>query len=141
MNSALRGILAIVAGFVVACIIMVIVESINGHVLYPELGKQAQGVTDREQIRKIFEGAPSGALLVVLFGWVVGSAVGALVATWIARSASTGHALFVGILVTLGAIANNLMLPPPMWFWVVGVILPIPAALMGGRLAPKAAAA
>jgi hypothetical protein len=140
MNSTVRSILAVAAGFVLACVVMMIVESINGKVLYPELGKMAEGVTDRETIRKIFASAPVGSLLVVLGGWALGSLVGGLVATWMGRQPLYRHAVILGVLVTLGAIANNLMLPPPLWFWVVGVILPIPAACAGARLAPGAAA-
>jgi ABC-type nitrate/sulfonate/bicarbonate transport system permease component len=139
MSSTVRSILAVAAGFVVACVVMMIVESINGKVLYPELGKMAEGVTDRETIRKIFASAPVGSLLVVLCGWALGSLLGGAVATWMGRQPLYRHALIVGVLVTLGAIANNLMLPPPLWFWVVGVILPIPAAAAGGRLAPGSA--
>ncbi len=136
MNATVRGILAVLAGFVVASAIMLIVESINGSVLYPDLAKQAQGVTDREEIRRIFATAPTGSLLVVLFGWALGSFAGGLLATWIGKRPPYRHALTVGILVTLGVIANNLMLPPPAWFWLVGVILPIPAACAGARVAP-----
>jgi hypothetical protein len=139
MSPIVRGILAVVAGFVVACMVMMVVEAINGHVLYPELGKKAEGVTDREQIRAIFAAAPVGSLLVVLAGWALGSGLGGLVAMRIGRSPHR-HALIVGILVTAGAIANNLMLPPPAWFWVAGVLVPIPAAFAGARLAPRAIA-
>jgi hypothetical protein len=140
MNSTVRSILAVAVGFVLACVVMMIVESINGKVLYPELGKMAEGVTDRETIRKIFATAPVGSLLVVLGGWVLGSLLGGAVATWIGRQPLYRHAVILGVLVTLGAIATNLMLPPPLWFWVVGVIVPIPAACAGARLAPGAAA-
>jgi hypothetical protein len=50
MRSALRTIAAVVAGFVAASVVMMIIETIDGRVLYPELGKAAQGVTDRETI-------------------------------------------------------------------------------------------
>jgi hypothetical protein len=139
MRSTVRSVLAVAAGFVLACLVMMTVESINGKVLYPELGKMAEGVTDRETIRKIFASAPVGSLLVVLGGWVLGSLLGGAVATWVGRQPLYRHAMILGVLVTLGAIANNLMLPPPLWFWVVGVVLPIPAACAGARLAPRAA--
>ena len=58
MRSALRSIAAVVAGFIAASIVMMIIETINGRVLYPELAKAAEGVTDRETIRKLFATAP-----------------------------------------------------------------------------------
>ena len=135
----LRSILAIVIGFVLASAVMMVVEFVNGHVLYPELGKQAQGVTDREAIRQLFAGAPAGAFLVVLFGWALGSLVGGLAAAWIGKRSPVGHALVLGALVTLAGIANNLMLPPPLWFWIAGLLVCLPAAYAGGRLAPRPA--
>jgi hypothetical protein len=137
MRSALRSILAVVAGFVVASTVMTLVEMANGRILYPELGKLAQGVTDREVIRALFAQAPVGALLVVLAGWVLGSLAGGFVAAWIGRSSPVGHAVAVGGCLTLAGIANNLMLPPPLWFWVAGLVLLVPAAVAAAQLAPR----
>ena len=76
MRSALRSLAAVVAGFIAASIVMMIIESINGHVLYPELAKAAEGVTDRETIRALFAKAPLGAFLVVFVGWILGALAG-----------------------------------------------------------------
>jgi hypothetical protein len=62
----IRKIIAVVAGFVAASAVMVIVESLNGHV--------------------------------------------------------------------------NLMLPPPLWFWIAGLAVFMPATIAGARLAPRAPA-
>ena len=58
MRSALRSTASVVAGFIVASIVMTIVETINGRVLYPGLAKAAEGVTDRETIRAILPRRP-----------------------------------------------------------------------------------
>jgi hypothetical protein len=76
MRSALRSIAAVLVGFIVASIVMMIIETINGRVLYPELGKAAEGVTDREKIRAMLATAPLGAFLVVIVGWILGSVAG-----------------------------------------------------------------
>ncbi len=136
MRSMFRSVIAVVAGFVVASAVMMAVESVNGRYLYPELGKLAQGVTDREVIRNILAGAPLGAFIVVIFGWVLGSLAGGYVAAWIARRTPAGHALVLGGILTLAGIANNLMIPPPLWFWIAGLVLLIPAAYAGARLGP-----
>ncbi len=139
MLRMLRSAAAVVAGFVLASIVMTIVEFINGHLIYPELGRAAQGVTDRDAIRQLFASAPAGAFLVVLFGWALGSVAGGLVAAWIGRRAPVGHALVLGGLLVLAGISNNLMLPPPVWFWISGLVVLLPAAYAGGRLAPATA--
>ena len=48
---------------------MMIIESINGKVFYPELAKAAEGIKDREAMRALFANAPIGSLLVVIVGW------------------------------------------------------------------------
>jgi hypothetical protein len=125
----------VVGGFVTASIVMMIVEFINGHVLYPELGKAANGVTDREVLRALLASAPLGALVVVAIGWILGSVAGGWVAARLAAKASVQHAVTLGMLLTLAGIANNLMLPPPIWFWIVGLVVFIPATYVGARLA------
>jgi len=57
-----RSLGAVIAGFVAASAVMMVVEMVNGHVLYPELGKMAEGVTDKEEIRALMASAPVGAL-------------------------------------------------------------------------------
>ncbi len=75
---------------------MMVVEMVNGRVLYPELGKMAEG--------------------------------------WRAPR-SARHALILGGLLTLAGIANNLMLPPPAWFWLPTLLVFLPAAFAGARMA------
>jgi hypothetical protein len=40
MWAVIRSILAVIAGFVVASVVMMIVETANGRLLYPELRKR-----------------------------------------------------------------------------------------------------
>lgn len=136
MPKIVRSILAVIAGFVAASAVMMCVETLNGRVLYPELGKAAQGMTDREAIGALMASAPAGALLVVLFGWALGSVAGGFLAAWIASDAPVRHALFLGVLLTVAGIANNLGLPPPGWFWAASLLVLLPAAYAGGTLAP-----
>lgn len=135
MRSALRGIAAVVAGFIVASIVMMIVEAINGRLLYPELGKAAEGLTDRDRLRELLATAPVGAFLVVILGWILGGVAGGWTATRLAGRPDARPSLVLGGLLTLAGIANNLMVPPPLWFWVVSLVVLSPAAYLGGRFA------
>jgi hypothetical protein len=135
MRSALRSIAAVLAGFVVASIVMMIIESINGRVLYPELGKAAEGVKDRERLRALLATAPVGALLVVIAGWTLGGMAGGCAAARLSARRTATHGLVVGALLTLAGVANNLMIPPPLWFWIVSLVVLVPAAYFGARLA------
>jgi hypothetical protein len=136
MGAILRSIGAVIAGFVVASIVMMMVEMFNGQVLHPELARAAAGLTDREAIRALLATAPVTAFLVVLVGWMLGAFAGGWVAARLAPRATMRHALVLGGLLTLAGIANNLMLPPPLWFWVVSVLVFVPSAWAGARLVP-----
>ena len=137
MWKVVRSFLAVLAGFVAASVVMMVIETVNGRVLHPELGKMAEGMTDREAIRALLATAPVGAFLVVLIGWLLGSLLGGFLAAWIGWNAPVAHALVLGGLLTLAGIANNLMVPPPGWFWVVSLAVFLPAVYAGARLAPR----
>jgi hypothetical protein len=136
MGRLARSVLAVIAGFVAASVVMMVVESLNGRVFYPEMGKAAEAMTDREAIRALMASAPAGAFLVVLLGWALGSFAGGYLAARIARRSPVFHALLLGGLLTLAGIANNLMLPPPAWFWIASMLVLLPSAYAGAGLAP-----
>jgi len=133
MRSALKSTAAIVAGFVAASIVMMIIETINGKVIYPELGKAGQGMTDREAVRALLATAPVGAFLVVITGWVLGSGAGGWLTARIAGRSGITHGLVLGALLTLAGVANNLMVPPPLWFWFASLVVLLPSAYAGAR--------
>lgn len=137
MSGVYRSIFAVFAGFVGASAIMMAVECVNGQILYPELGKSAAGVTDIKKIKEIMASAPVGALVVVLFGWVLGSLGGGFLTTLISRKPTGRPATVLGCLLTLAGVANNLMLPPPIWFWLATFVVFLPATYLGSRLVPK----
>ena len=140
MRSALRILAAVLVGFVAASVVMMIVESLNGHVFYPALGKAAEGVKDREVLRTLLAQAPVGALLVVIGGWTLGGLAGGWVATKLSAR-PMGPALVVGGLLTLAGVADNLMIPPPTWFWFASLAVLWPASYLGARLAARRAQA
>ena len=61
MRAALRSIAAVLAGFIAASVVMLVVETINGRLFYPELAKAAEGLTDRDAIRELLATAPRNA--------------------------------------------------------------------------------
>lgn len=134
MKSLLRSIGAIVVGFCVATIVMLIVEWLNGRVLYPDLARMA-AVTNRDLLKELLATAPTGAFLVVIAGWILGGVAGGWITARVAASTPLAHSLLLGVVLTGGAIANNMMIPPPMWFWVVSLLVLIPATYAGAKLA------
>ena len=131
----LKSLGSVLLGFIVASVVMTIVEFLNGHVFYPALGKAAEGVKDPEVVRHLMATAPRGALLVVIFGWALGSFTGGLVAGRLAPKATAAHGVALGVLLTLAGIATDLMIPPPLWFWIAGLAVMAPLAILGAKRA------
>jgi hypothetical protein len=127
MASVLRSVVAIVAGMIVALILVVAVELFSAvvHPFPPGL-KETE-----EEICLHVARYPAWVLAVVVPMW----AGTAFVGTWIAgRLGNRICALFVGILLLTALIFNLSKLPYPIWFKVL-TLLAIPAAsLFGDRL-------
>ncbi|MHC4949306.1 MAG: hypothetical protein ACYTG1_13820, partial [Planctomycetota bacterium] len=60
--------------------------------------------------------------------------LGAAVGTLVFGRRSLVVAWVVGALTLLGCVINLLAIPSPVWFAVLDVLLPLPAAWLGGRL-------
>jgi hypothetical protein len=91
-------------------------------------------MSDPAAVRAAMAKIPAGALILVLVSEVTGAFVGGCLAAFIARRAPAMHALIIGGLVMLAAIGNMLSIPHPVWFWVIALILFLPASYVGGLL-------
>ena len=144
MKSVFRRVLAVVVGFVVASVVMMIVESINGFVIFPELRQKMTEATDekkypdleerQKKVKEIMESAPPAALVIVLFGWALGSAVGAIVGCRLGGAPMGRVAIALAIFLTVAGIANNLMIPKPTWFWIATFVVLPAGVYLGWRL-------
>lgn len=125
-----RSIAAVLAGMVLGFVTIAGIEFL-GRLLYPL--PEGIDLQDPEQLAAVMAEAPTGALLLVLLAWFVGTFAGAALATRIARPRGLGPAMAVGGFFLLAGIANMWMIPHPTWFWIVGVALFLPAAWLGAR--------
>jgi hypothetical protein len=116
----LRSIMAVVGGTFVAFIVVMVLEMVEMKIYPPPPGLDMK--------------IPAGALILVLVSEVTGAFVGGCLAAFIARRAPAMHALIIGGLVMLAAIGNMLSIPHPVWFWVIALILFLPASYVGGLL-------
>jgi hypothetical protein len=76
-------------------------------------------------------------LLLVLLGWIVGTFAGAWITALRADRAPIGHGLVLGGLFLVAAIVNMLMIPNPVWFWILGVAIFLPSAFLGAKLGAR----
>jgi hypothetical protein len=132
MKSILRSVLAVLLGAVAGGVLIMAVEML-GATIYP----LPPGVdpSDSEAVRKAMAGVPAGALLLVLLGWILGTFAGAWIAARLALKSPMRHGLVLGVLFLAAGIKNMLDFPHPVWFWVLGIMVFLPAAYFGAKLA------
>jgi hypothetical protein len=90
---------------------------------------------DPASLRVAMASLPTGALILVLVGWILGSFAGAWITARRVERSPIGHGLALGALLLIAALWDLLTFPHPVWFWVLGIAVFLPAAYLGARLA------
>lgn len=129
----LRTILGVIAGLLAAMLLMFGVEALATALFPPPPGFDLRNEAD---LAKLVAIAPFGMKALVVFGWALASLAGGWIAAKIARHPRVA-ALLIGLLIIAGCLMNAAMIPHPLWMNALGVLLPIPLALLGARLARK----
>jgi len=122
------------AGLIAGCIVIFFVEAI-GHKVYPP--PPNIDLNDPEALKRIINDAPAAALLFVILSWALGSLAGGFIASLIASASKMNNSLVVGGVLMILGIINMLMIPHPIWFWILGLLVYIPCAYLGGKLGIK----
>ena len=128
-----RAILGVLAGLVAMFVVIMCIEYV-GHMVYPPPPGLNPMVT--EDLSAIMASQPAAAKAFVVVAWVVGAFVGGWVAARISRTYPRAAAMIVALMVVAGVVGMILQLPGhPRWMAALGLLLPIPAALLGAKLA------
>jgi hypothetical protein len=128
-----RTILGMLAGVVVAVLVIMAMEML-GHRFYPPPpGLDPTDPANEAAFAQFVAAMPFGGKLMLLLAWLLGTFAGALVAARIARH-QTAAALLVALVVISGVIGMIMSIPHPTWLGILGVLLPIPVALLAMRL-------
>jgi hypothetical protein len=126
-----RAILAVVAGCVLSVLVVVGLEAL-GHLIYPP----PEGVDGRDPaaVRAVVAQMPVGALVILVFAWILAAGLGAWLATKLSGTGKTWPGYVVGG-VTLAATAVNLWTIPHPIVVVLAAVVGIPLATwVGTRL-------
>jgi hypothetical protein len=132
MISALRSVSAIFMGFITGFVLIVALEYL-GLKMYPL--PSGTDPTDPVAMNAAMAAMPIGAMVMVLFGWAVGVIGASFVAAWFAQQLKGLHGMLIGLIFMGGAIMNMRQFHHPLWFWIVGVLLFLPAAYLGSSVA------
>lgn len=135
MNTTLKNILAVVAGFIVGSAVNMGLVMISGSVIPPPAGADTSTMEGLKEAMHLFE---AKHFVFPFLAHACGTFVGAFVAYIIAGSHRLKFALGIGCFFLFGGLANVFMLPTPLWYAfvdILGAYIPMAwfAALMAKR--------
>lgn len=129
----IRNILAVLSGIIFGVLAIGIVESI-GHKIFTVPQEVAQTIENADT-DAVFALVSSEMLLFVLLAYIFGSFVGGFITELIGKRLLL--AIVTGSLLMLGGVLNLFMIPHPIWFVLVSIMVYIPFAWLGGLLSKK----
>ncbi|MCG8306272.1 MAG: hypothetical protein MI975_02695 [Cytophagales bacterium] len=129
-----KKLLYILAGIITGTILIYLVEML-GHLIYPP--PEGLDVNDTEALKDIIKDLPTGALLFVLLAYALGSFGGGLISGILSKSSKIINSIIVGAVLMILGFINLFMIPHPVWFSIVSLLLYIPSAYFGGRVSMK----
>lgn len=132
----IRSFLAVLIGIVVCGLVVGVVETLN---LQWHPAPAGMDFHDPAQVAAHVARLPATAFAVVLAAWTLGSFAGGATAARMSRSWPRTCALLVAVFMLAGVAYNIVMFPHPPWMSALGLLLPLPAALLGGHLAQGSA--
>ena len=121
-----RAIIAVVVGLVAAFVSILVTEMV-GALAVP--AGVAPSLKDAERMRDYLAGLPLSAYAFILAAYLIGSAVGGVVATRIVGQPASRCVWIVGGLLLATTVANLVLVPHPLWFSIASVV-----AIFGGTL-------
>jgi hypothetical protein len=126
-----RSILAAIAGIFAAMIIFIVVEQLV-HLIYPF--PQGLDLQNTAQVNQHLESLPILYWLLVILGWILGSALAGALIKRISHSASMVPPLIVGTILTLVSLVNVISFQHPTWFVIVSLMVFFASVFAGHRL-------
>ncbi len=133
--TILKNVVAVVAGFGIGSLVNMGLIGLGGRVIAPPPGSDLATMEGLQASMHLF--GPEHFVFPFL-AHALGTLVGALVAARIAASRLLRCALVVGGLFFAGGLASVVMLPGPLWFEALDLLLAyFPMAWLGWRLAPR----
>ena len=134
-----RSMLAVVLGAIAAAATLLLLQYL-GMSLFPL--PPGTPLETEQDLARIVASAGTGQRLWLLLCWLLAALAAGAVAARASRRHRLGAALCAGALVACGVALDAALLPRPAWLSVAGVLLPVPAAWLGARLAqPRSPAA
>lgn len=131
-----RTLLGILLGAIVMWLTIFCLEFL-GHALFPPpAGLDPQ---NPEHLKRIVAEAPVGAMAMLVLAWTAGAFTGAFTGAWTAARLARhprAAAVLIALVVMSGVIGMMIIVPEhPKWVSALGLLLPVPVALVAARVA------
>jgi hypothetical protein len=131
MNPIIKNILAIISGVIIGSVVNMGIIMVSSSIIPPPDGANVTTMEGLKASMHLFQ--PKHFILPFL-AHALGTFAGALVAALIAANHKIRFALVIGIFFLVGGIANIMMLPSPIWFTVLDLVVAyIPMAYLAGK--------
>lgn len=129
-----RTILGVLAGLVVMFLAIMGVEAVGHRFHPPPPGLDPMNPAHEAAFAQFVADMPLSGKLMLALAWTLGAFAGGFVAAKIARHPRAA-AVLVALVVMSGVVGMIMAVPHPSWLAALGLLLPIPAALLAARLA------
>jgi len=127
-----RTLLGIVLGAIVMWLTIFAIEFLSHALFPPPVGLDPQ---NPEHLKRIIGEAPIGAMAMLVLAWTTGAFTGGWTAARIAHHPRAA-AVLIALVVISGVIGMIVIVPEhPKWVSALGVLLPIPVALIATKVA------
>lgn len=135
MKPVIRNILAIIAGVFLGSLINMGIITYSGYIIPPPEGAD---VTTMEGLKASLHLFRPIHFLPPFLAHALGTFVGAVIAAFAAATHKMKMALAVAIFFLVGGIANAFLLPAPVWFIALDLVLAyIPMGIIAAKIADR----
>lgn len=135
MHPIVRNILAVIAGAFIGSLVNGSLIMMSSFIIPPPNGAD---VTTEEGLKAAMHLFEPKHFIMPFLAHAIGTLIGAVIAVAIAANNKMKMAIIVGILFLMGGIANVLMLPAPMWFNILDLVVAyFPMAFLAGKIMIK----
>ncbi len=124
----MKNALAVVAGLLAAFVVFAAIEGLRS-ILHPS--PPGLDMKNPEMMKEYIATLPLSAKIMVLAAYLIGSLVAGMVVAKVSKSSDKKLPIITGSILTVAAIVNLYMIPSPIWFVVINLLIYIPFVLLG----------
>ena len=132
MKAILRSVAGVFFGACLATGVIILTAQISGRMYPPPPGLD---YGDTEAMKSFMASLPTGAFLMILVAWGLGTFAGAWICAKVAGRAKLAHGLVLATLLLCAGVSNMFAIPHPIWMWPSAFAVFACAGVAGGRLA------